>query len=94
MNSCYRETSGNRAPSQRDGCQWQDRWHLSSLSIATLLLVQVVAATESLSAALAAIAQLAAHESTSSLQLLADQRTKLMGLAEVRKRLSFPWKSR
>lgn len=45
--------------------------------------VQVVAATESLSAALAAIAQLAAHESTSSLQLLADQRTKLMGLAEV-----------
>eukprot|EP00752_Nemacystus_decipiens_P018748 g16809.t1 len=44
---------------------------------------KVVAATESLSAALAAIAQLAAHESTSSLQLLPDQRTKLMGLAEI-----------
>jgi len=44
----------------------------------------VVAATESLSTALASIEQLAAHESTSSLQLLADQRTKLMGLAEVR----------
>eukprot|EP00903_Cladosiphon_okamuranus_P005971 g5895.t1 len=44
---------------------------------------KVVGATESLSGALSAIAQLAAHESTSSLQLLADQRTKLMGLAEI-----------
>ena len=47
-------------------------------------LSKVVAAAEALSAALASIEQLAAHESTSSLQLLADQRAKLMGLAEVR----------
>ncbi|CBJ27024.1 conserved unknown protein [Ectocarpus siliculosus] len=44
---------------------------------------KVVAAAESLSTALASIEQLAAHESTSSLQLLADQRAKLMGLAEI-----------
>lgn len=49
----------------------------------SVFFAQVVAAADALTAALSSIEQLAAHESTSSLQLLADQRTKLMGLAEV-----------
>lgn len=44
---------------------------------------QVVAATEALSKALSSTEQLAAHESTSSLQLLPDQRDKLVALSEV-----------
>ncbi|CAM9894186.1 unnamed protein product, partial [Sphacelaria rigidula] len=44
---------------------------------------QVVSASEALSSALATTEKLAKHESTSSLQLLADQRGKLVGLAEV-----------
>lgn len=44
---------------------------------------KVVTAAEALSSALASTEQLAGHESTSSLQLLADQRAKLMGLTEV-----------
>lgn len=47
------------------------------------MFLQVVTAAEALSSALASTEQLASHESTSSLQLLADQRVKLMGLAEV-----------
>lgn len=45
---------------------------------------QVVSAADALSTALVCTEQLAAQESTSSLQLLADQRAKLMGLTEVR----------
>ena len=47
---------------------------------------QVVTATDELSKALSSTEQLAAHESTSSLQLLPDQRNKLVALAEVRQK--------
>ncbi|CAM9544046.1 unnamed protein product [Ascophyllum nodosum] len=44
---------------------------------------KVVTATDELSKALSSTEQLAAHESTSSLQLLPDQRNKLVALAEI-----------